>query len=126
MTEMMETVADIVAVMRNEVFHRNGKEDTSVERYVRRYADRIEAAWQREKGRTATPRQNGDGGNAAKLREVLEQLAYMPEEDLQSLEKTAKFMEDQSIYGAGSLKWLIACARNAKDALAALEREEQA
>lgn len=43
-----ERVMDVVRVMRKETFWANGERRHDVERYVREYADRIEAAWKRE------------------------------------------------------------------------------
>lgn len=56
----MKKTTELLRVMRNEKFYRNGKEDEGVKRIVKSYADRIEDAikWDYT-------------GNVAKLREAL-------------------------------------------------------
>lgn len=56
----MEKTTELLRVMRNEKFYRDGKEDESVKRIVKSYADRIEDAIKRDYT-----------GNVEKLREAL-------------------------------------------------------
>lgn len=56
----MENTTELLRLMRNEKFYRDGKEDESVKRIVKSYADRIEDAIKRDYT-----------GNVAKLREAL-------------------------------------------------------
>lgn len=56
----MEKTTELLRVMRNEKFYRDGKEDEGVKRIVKSYADRMEDAIKRDYT-----------GNVAKLREAL-------------------------------------------------------
>lgn len=56
------------------------------------------------------------------LREALERLADVPDEDLCELEKHAREMQDHCVYGGGALKGIILRVRIAKAALSSPPR----
>ena len=69
MSDPNEMIADIVAEMRKDVASAKAWQASIALSVISRFADRIEAAWKRE--RAATIEKSSAVGNAAKLREAL-------------------------------------------------------
>lgn len=77
MTDTNETIADIIAEMLGPKFYPWGQGGFSVEMDLTPLADRLEAAWKRER---ATTENSSAVGDAAKLREVLEHVEKLARE----------------------------------------------
>lgn len=113
MAETNETIADIIAEMRGGPIphHRRDQE------LLRHYAERIEAAWNREK---ATIENSSAVGNAQKMREVVELLAQaiLPPQEEYPAEYGGGKVPDED----GWLAWIRQMQVRACDALSAPPR----